>query len=55
MRCKECVKNSELSLIPFVEHKKRMFKAYQREQRLKISLIATNILWLIVFIILLVR
>ena len=55
MRCKECVKDSELSLIPFVEHKKRMFMAYQREHRLKIALITTNIIWLIVFVILWVR
>ena len=55
MRCKECVKDSELSLIPFIEHKKRMYKAYQREHRLKIALATTNILWFIVFFISMMR
>lgn len=35
----------EMAQIPYIEHEHRMFKAYQRENRLKIALIATNALW----------
>ena len=41
---------ADMAQISYIEHKKRMFKAYQREMRLKIALIASNVLWIICFI-----
>lgn len=45
---------ADMAQISYIAHKKRMFKAYrkayQREMRLKIALIASNVLWIICFI-----
>lgn len=43
MKCNECKVN--MAQIPYIEHKKRIYKAYQREQKLKILLVCTNTLW----------
>lgn len=43
--------DSNMYQIPYIEHKKRMFKAYKREQILKTCLIATNVLWVIMAVI----
>ena len=37
--------DSDMYQIPYIEHKKQMYKAYKREQILKTCLIATNALW----------
>lgn len=39
----------ELAQIPYVVHEYRMWEAYKRERRLKISLIVSNVLWAVVF------
>ena len=44
MKCKECTK-VDMAQIPYVEHRMRMYRAYERERRLKVTLIATNALW----------
>ena len=51
MKCSEC----NMAQIPYIEHRKRMFKAYQREERLKRWLLITNLGWLMAMIIVLVR
>ena len=51
MKCSEC----NMAHIPYIEHRKRMFKAYQREEKLKHWLLITNLAWLIAMIIVLVR
>ena len=43
--------DSNMYQIPYIEHKKRMFKAYQRERRLKYALAITNALWIIMAVI----
>ena len=49
-------KNIDMAQIPYIEHRKRMFKAYQRENRLKWILVATNVFWsLAVFAVLFAR
>lgn len=37
----------DMAQIPYIEHKHRMFKVYQREKRLKVLLVCSNCLWLI--------
>lgn len=32
--------------IPYIEHERRMYKAYRRENTLKVLLACSNILWL---------
>ena len=46
IECKKCIK-PEMAQIPFVEHEFRIFKAHQREIRLKAFLIGSNCLWFI--------
>lgn len=48
-------KKVDMAQIPYIVHKKRLFKAYQREMRLTIALVLTNTLWLIGTAFLLVR
>ena len=48
MACNNCNKNNDMAQIPYIEHERRMFKAYQREKRLKILLFGTNISWLFI-------
>ena len=38
---------NDMAQISFIAHKKALFEAYKREKRLKIMLIATNIIWAI--------
>ena len=54
MKCTNCSK-IDMATIPYIEHEKRMFKAYQREKKLFFSLIVTNVIWVIAIISLLVR
>lgn len=44
--CKICT-DKNLAQIPYIEHEHRMYKAHQRELKLKGWLIATNISWFI--------
>ena len=44
-----------MAQIPYIEHQRRMFKAYKREQKLKAALIITNALWVAVVIIMATR
>lgn len=37
----------DMAQIPYIVHKYRMYKAYKRESKLKIALIATNALWIV--------
>ena len=39
------MKDEKMAMIPYVEHELRMFKAYEREKRLKFILTATNVFW----------
>ena len=41
---------SDMAQITYIEHKRRIFKFYQKNKRLKIALIVTNIMWAIMFI-----
>ena len=45
MKCNECKVN--MAQIPYIEHKKRIYKAYKREQKLKILLVCTNAMWVL--------
>ena len=47
--------DSNMAHIPFIEHKKRMYKAYCRERNLKLLLIISNVLWLIIALLLVTR
>ena len=49
-KCKLCT-NEHIAQIPYIEHKRRMFKAYRRENVLKSWLIGTNTIWLVGIII----
>ena len=40
-------KKDNMSCIPFIVHEEQMFKAYEREKRLKTIIVLTNSLWLI--------
>lgn len=46
---------NKLAQIPYIEHQRRMFKAYKRERRLKAALIITNALWVVLTIIIATR
>jgi hypothetical protein len=37
---------SDMAQIPYIEHQRRMYKAYRREKSLKVLLIGSNALWL---------
>lgn len=50
--CNQC---KSLAMIPFIEHERQMFKAYQREKGWKIIFIGSNLLWLLGAIIFAVR
>lgn len=39
----------DMAQIPYIEHKKRLFKAYQRERRLLKIAIFSNLFWLLLF------
>jgi hypothetical protein len=39
------MKEKEMAQIPYIEHELRMFKAYERERRLKFMLTASNVFW----------
>ena len=54
-KCNKCqlCDSKEMAQIPYIEHEKRMFKAYQREKCLKAWLFGTNLLWLLITAILL--
>jgi hypothetical protein len=43
---------TDIAQIPYITHEYRMHKAYEREKRLKCILIATNVLWAVVALIL---
>ena len=48
MNCKVCIScKTDMAQIPYIEHELRIFKAYQREIRLKAFLIGSNCLWFI--------
>ena len=47
--------DSNMAHIPFVEHKKRMYKAYCQINKLKMLLILSNIIWLSVVVWLVTR
>lgn len=42
-------KYNNLAKIDYVQHRYRMFLAWKRERRLKALLLASNVLWLIIF------
>lgn len=37
---------SDMAQIPYIEHERRMYKAYKREKFLKLLLVGSNLLWL---------
>lgn len=39
--------NFKMAKIPYIEHQKRMFKAYEDKKRLMLILISSNVLWAI--------
>ena len=39
------MRDKKMAMIPYIEHELRMFKAYERERRLKFMLTATNVFW----------
>lgn len=41
---------SDMAQIPYIAHRARMYKAYKRENRLKIALALTNLAWIILFL-----
>ena len=43
MGCENC--KSDMAQIMYIEHKRRLFKFYQKYKRLKFALIITNIIW----------
>lgn len=45
-KCNVCFKE-DMAHIPYIEHKRRMFKAYQKEIKLKGLLIGTNVMWIV--------
>lgn len=45
----------DMAQIPYIEHEYRVFKAYKKEKRLKISLICSNIVWVLLVLILIAR
>lgn len=45
-------KDIKMAQIPYIEHEYRMYKAYQREKKLKIGLICSNIVWALIALIL---
>lgn len=47
-------KKSEMYQIPYIEHEKRIFKAYKKEKRLIALLIGSNFFWLIMCILILI-
>ena len=49
MKCNNCnlCFKEDMAHIPYIEHEHRMYKAYQREIKLKGWLIATNAMWLV--------
>ena len=49
MKCNKCnlCYEKEMAHIPYIEHKRRMYKAYQREIKLQGWLIGTNAIWLV--------
>ena len=36
--------------IPYIEHKKRLYKFYQKNRALRMMLIATNMVWLLIVV-----
>lgn len=53
MNCNKC--KSDMAQIDYIEHKKRLFKFYQKIRKLRIMLIATNVIWLSVVLALVIR
>lgn len=47
--------DSNMAQIPFIEHKKRMYKAYCRERNLKLLLIISNVFWVLIALLLYMR
>ena len=43
MNCDKC--KSDMAQIPYIEHKKRLFKFYQKVRTMRTMLIATNAIW----------
>ncbi len=54
-KCNKCelCDDKEMAQIPYIEHELRMYKAYRREQNLKIALVFSNCAWIIGVLILL--
>lgn len=51
----EGVKNRiDMAQIPYIEHKKRLYKFYKKVNRLRVALITTNIAWAIALSVLVV-
>ena len=48
MNCDKC--KSDMAQIPYIEHKKRLFKLYQKVRVMRTILIATNAIWLSVVV-----
>ena len=48
MNCDKC--KSDMAQIPYIEHKKRLFKFYQKVRAMRAMLIATNAIWLSVVV-----
>ena len=51
--CKACT-DKDMAQIPYIEHQRRMYKAYRREKVLSVLLIGSNALWFLVAILWLV-
>lgn len=49
MKCNNCnlCFKEDMAHIPFIEHERRMFKAYERIKAWKIRFIVSNIVWVI--------
>jgi hypothetical protein len=46
MNCNKC--NHTMAQIPYVEHQKRMYKSYEKIDRLVSALVITNLAWFFV-------
>ena len=58
MECIKCITRElkdGLAQIPYVEHKKRIFKAYEKISRLKVALILSNAIWAAIAALLIMR
>lgn len=56
MKCNNCnlCFKEDMAQIPYIEHRKRMYKAYKREKKLWICLLCSNAMWVFMAILSLV-